>query len=82
MLNFFIFFYKKNSSFSFVFCYSKRSCTFYDRFSLKIHYSMLLKYLQMINCFLFILIRSTEFYKFNDTFNSFDFKFASCDIIC
>ena len=82
MLNSLVFFYKKNSSFSFVFYYLEKSYTFCNRFSLKIYYLISLKYLQMINCSLFILIKSVKFHKFDDAFNSFDSEFASCNIVC
>ena len=55
---------------------------FCDKFSSKICYLMSSKYFQMISHSLFILMKLAEFHKFNNAFNSFDFKFASCDIIC
>ena len=82
MLNSFIFFCKKNSSFSFVFYYLERSCMLCNKFSLKIHYLMSLKYFQMINCSLFVLMRSARSHRFNSAFDNFNFKFASCNIIC
>ena len=82
MLNFFISFYKKNLSFSFIFYYLERFYMFYNEFSLKICYLMSLKYLQMINYFLFILVKFVKFYKFNNIFNNFNSKFTSYNIIC
>ena len=82
MLNSLISLYKKNSSFSFVSCYLKKSCMFCDKFSLKIHYLTSSKYLQMISYFLFVLVRSARFHKFNGTFSSFGSEFTLCDIIC
>ena len=82
MLNFFISLYKKNSSFSFIFYYLKRFYVLCNRFLSKIHYLMLSEYLQMISHFLFISIKLVRFHRFNSAFNSFDFKFTSCNIIC
>ena len=81
-VNSFIFFYKKNSSFSFISCYSEKSCTFCNKFSLKIHYSTSLEYFQTINHSLFILMKFTESHKFNNAFNSFNSEFISHNIIC
>ena len=36
----------------------------------------------MINHFLFISMKSAEFYKFDNTFNNFNLKFISYDVIC
>ena len=55
---------------------------FCDRFLLKIHYLMSPEYLQIISCSLFISVRPAESHKFNDAFDSFSSKSASCDIIC
>ena len=54
---------------------------FCDKFSLKIYYLISLKYLQTVSHSLFILMKFIEFYKFSNTFNNFNFKFISCDII-
>ena len=82
MLNSFAFLCKKNSSFSFILCYSEKSYTLCNKFSLKIYYLMSSKYLQMISYFLFVSVRSAEFHKFNDAFNDFDSEFAPHDVIC
>ena len=82
MLNSLVSFCKKNSSFLFIFYYLKKSYAFCNRFSSKIYYLISLKYFQIISCFLFISMKSAEFHRFNDAFNSFNSEFASCDIIC